>query len=212
MSDGSSTESETTDPAAQPLLFCLDGNPAPAELGPALAYIRQLPESAQEHFDQLLLPTLGAEPEDQLDSRLSRMARHHELDLETLAPAVKAARLVLRQAAAYNLTAEQVSQDVQALTSDTPLAQLLATLYEGVLLELRREIARVTLAAHGRVLTGVEWRIDTIGSGDRGRALDMPVALMTFQYQDGETNGRITLQMVPEMVEQLRQICGELLS
>ncbi|MFO0552585.1 MAG: hypothetical protein U0271_29615 [Polyangiaceae bacterium] len=60
-------------------------------------------------------------------------------------------------------------------------------------------------------MTGIEWRIDTVGSSSRGRQLDVPVALVTFEYRTGDKQDRFTLQMLPDAVQGLRSICDHLL-
>lgn len=209
----SAPQADEVDPANQPLLHALDGEPAPAELGPALRRLLELPEPLRDKIGDLLLPNLEAMPEDQLDSRIARLCRRIELDPEQVGPGVKAAVFLFRQAAVFNVDEGDLEQDLAALGgAGGALGQMLLPVYAEVVHELRREIALTTIAAHGKVLTNVEWRMDTIGSSSRGRHLNIPVALVTLHFQDGTKSDRITLQMMPDAVGGLQQVCEHLLN
>lgn len=206
-----STAQPPADAATQPMLFCLDGARAPAELGPSLAQLLALPPLLRERLAEVLLPNLEPLPEDQLDSRIARLCRRHDLNPDVAGPALKATVLLFRQAAMHALDSSQLAQDLAALGGSEELGELLVPLYEQARPDLRREAARATIAAHGKVLAGVEWRVDTLGSSSRGRQLNLPVAMLTFHYLDGERTDRITLQLLPDMVASLREICDLLI-
>ncbi len=200
-------ESETS--VGQPLLFSLDGNPAPEELGAALSGLRQLPASV--NLKELLLPNLESMPPDKLDGRIARICRRIELDPEVVGPAIKSVVFLFRSAASFNVPANQLAQDLTALGAAS-VADVVTPLYEEALPELRGELVRAAIAGHGHVLAAIDWRIDTLGSSMHGRGLSVPVAMLTFHYQDGDRGERITLQMLPEMVASLRQVCDDLLN
>ena len=40
----------------------------------------------------------------------------------------------------------------------------------------------------------------------------MPVTLLTLHYRDGADVGRITLQVMPDMMQELKKICDEMLT
>lgn len=152
-------------------------------------------------------------PEDQLDARIVRMCRRLDLAPETIAPPLKASRFLLRSAAKNNVTPPALAADLVTLCGDgEALAPVLVPIYQKVFADLRKDAVRAALANHGRVLAGVEWRVDTIGSTSQGRELGIPVALLTLHYHDGGKVERITLQALPEQVAELRRVCDELLS
>jgi len=72
--------------------------------------------------------------------------------------------------------------------------------------------AMASLAAHGKVLSGIEWRIDAIAASNRGRGIQLPVAMLTFDYRDRNQPGSVTLQLLPSMVKELRDVCERLLA
>ena len=68
------------------------------------------------------------------------------------------------------------------------------------------------LGEHGNVFGGVSWRVDTIGSTNHCKALGVPVAMVTLHYREGNDTKRLTLQMVPDMVGELREACDAMLT
>lgn len=190
-------------------LQCLDGSSAPPELGEALRRLNELPPAARAARAELLLQLLEPLPDDQLDARIGRLCRRLELPPEVAGPGFKAARVVLRAAAAMNMDREALAADLAALGSAG--ADDLLDVYDQAFANLRGEVIQATIAAHGRVLIGLEWRVDTLGASNRGRKLNVPVALMTFHLQHGTHTEHVTMQLVPQMVEQLRDVCNRLL-
>lgn len=205
----SSGESSTTGP----LLQSLDGTAAPTELGQAISNILRLPDQAREHFAELVLPCMEPMPEDQLDSRIVRLCRRMELDAEIVAPPIKATRFLFRNASRNNVTPPKLRDDLAALCpDDEAVVAVLIPLYQRVFAELRKEVLAAALRTHGRVLGGVDWRVDTIGSTSQGRDLGLPVAMLTIHYHEGKEVKSLTLQALPEQVGALRAACDELLN
>ncbi len=193
-------------------LGSLGGEPPPAGLAAALDSAATLSNKSQEKLASLLTPLLVAMPDDQLDNRIIRLCGREEIDPNQLAPPLKAARFLFMLAAQQDLTVDALAEDLAALCSAAPLVtQLLLPSYAEALPSMREEMIAASLQAHGRVLANVEWRIDTIGSSSRGRKLNVPVAMVTLHYQDRQQSGSFTIQMLPSMVEELRNVCDELL-
>lgn len=205
-----SSTNEESEPL--PSLQCLEGRAADPELVAAMGDLAALPRRAFEHLPEMVATRLDALADDQRDARLARICRKEELDLQQTRPAVVALASVFRAAAATNVDRGALEGDLVRLGLRSPLVELVLALYEECVGPLREEIVRATIAAHGPVLTGAEWRIDTVGSSSRGRQLDVPIALVTFQYQDGRESKRLTVQMLPEAVHGLRELCDHLLT
>ena len=68
-----------------------------------------------------------------------------------------------------------------------------------------------TLAENGRIATAVSWRVDMVTRSSRGKGINKPVAVFTFRYAEGKREQQITLQMLPELVDELRNACSEIL-
>jgi hypothetical protein len=196
----------------QPTLHLLDGHAAPPELRAGIAHVAKLPAGLHDNFQELLFPNLAALPEDQLDNRIARLCRRDDLPADVIVPAIKTVRFVFRSSAVHDLDATQLVEDLTSLGVDSAVLELLVPLYEKAKPDLRREIAQAAILAHGKVMAGIEWRMDTIGSSNAGRSINSPVALMTFRYQDGNDMGRVTMQLLPDMVEELHRVCALLLN
>ena len=184
----------------------------PSGLAVALRVIADLPTEVRAKLAELIPELLELMPEDQLDNRIVRHCRKLELDPARLAPPLKSARFLFRIAASNAASPEDVAADLEALVPGAPLAEWLVPLYESVLPALRQEIAMASLAAHGKVLSGIEWRIDAIAASNRGRGIQLPVAMLTFDYRDRNQPGSVTLQLLPSMVKELRDVCERLLA
>lgn len=194
------------------LLHSLGGKPAPAELAPALRVVEELAPTMGEKFGEVLGATLEMLPEDQVDNRIIRLCRKLEIDPEKAAPAIKSTRWLIRNAASVNASPEELTQDLQAvLGPDTSVCDMVLPLYEKALPAIRMEIVQGALRSHGNLLTGLEWRIDTIGASNLGKDLSFPVAMLTMHYLDRQQIGSFTVQMTPDMVAQLRELCDQLL-
>lgn len=192
-------------------LHALDGKPAPAELGDGLAALERLGPDARGRLAELVLPTLEAMPDDQLDNRIGRLCRRHELNPDVAGSAIKATRVLLRAAAACDLDADALAEDLKALAVAPSIAELLLPIYQQAKPELRREIAHAAILGHGKILVGLEWRMDTIGSSNAGRNINIPVVLLTLTTKDRNGIEATTVQMTPDMVQALRELCNELL-
>jgi hypothetical protein len=195
-----------------PLLYSFDGQPGPDELAPALRGLLELPESVQSELGSLLGPCLEPLPEDQLENRIGRLCRRHELDPRVVVPAFKAVVVLFRSAVAEACGPEEMAQDLRAIDASGRVEALLSPIYGEAFPQLRMRIAQESIAAHGPVATGIEWRMDTLGSSSRGKKLNVPVALMTFGYQRAGQSDSFTIQMLPDAVARLRDICDTLLN
>ena len=195
----------------QPLLHCLDGAPAPPELAPSLMKMMEVAEPIREAFDQLVMPTLGQASDERVDEVITQLCQQNELDVDVAGTAMKASRFIVRQAAALNVTPAELSEDLTSIGCDGQVVNMLAKIYEAALNDLRLEIAQSTIVAHGNVLTGVEWRVDTLGASNRGRGINIPVAMITLHFRNGDETKRLTLQALPDAVSSLREVCENLL-
>src|SRR5690606_37886621 len=152
------------------------GRPAPPELGEALRALGNFSGPARTQRAELVLQLLEPMADDQLDARIGRLCRRLEVALEEVGPPLKAARIVLRAAAAMDMGRESIAGDLAVLGVRD--GDDLLDAYDKARAAVRAEVVQASLVAHGRVLMGVEWRIDTLGASNRGRKLNVPVARM----------------------------------
>lgn len=205
-----------------PQLHCLSGGLAPGDLPPAIKALLTLDETLHEQLHPLLVPLLGLAPDAQVDQRLVELCQRLEQPVAHLGNSLKSARFLLRMAAARDLDDEHFCDDLRRLfvvgDADADAARyssleaLLLPIYRAARPALRQEIALEALSAHGKVLSSIQWRIDQLAATDMGQAIDLPVTLLTLHYQDDDRSDRITLQLLPQMLQQLRAVCDQLLS
>ncbi len=201
-------------------LRCLGGEPAPPELAGDLRRVVALPAEALRRFWHVLGPSLDEPLPPQAAALLDAYCKEHQLDASSLARAVKACRFLLREAAGRDLSTDDFVADVAALQpapqlqspGAVSLSDLLRAGYERARAQVRAEILRGALSAHGNLLVGLDWRVDTMETSDRGARLRAPVALVTLRYREGGEQKRITLQVLPDMLAELEQACHRMLS
>ncbi len=200
-------------PLQTPPLRCLGGKTAKMQVKDDLARLALLPLEVLGQLWAVLGPLVGG---DLTKERINRAAvpfcKRHALDIEDFMFGIVAARLVLRGAATEDLDVEQFVEDLEALEVAVPVAKVLAAGFDRAHALIRGELMMATLMDHGRVLKTTDWRIDQMRGSNRGKNLDAPVASLTFNFQDGDRAERLTLQVLPPVLKQLRHVLDELLS
>jgi hypothetical protein len=211
--EGSSTAVEAAKAGAAPArLYCLGGGAAPPALGADLLVLLGLPAEALQQLWQVLAPTLADTITKETEELLDIFCAAYRVDGDELGRAVKACRFVIREAAQRDAPAAAVAEDLDRLCPDAPLVKnLVLAGYEPAKAHLRREILRASVADHGKLLVGVKWRLDAVQASERGMKLQMPVALLTLHYLEGTDAGRVTLQVLPDMMSELRTVCDKML-
>jgi hypothetical protein len=205
------------DSAPPPItLRSLGGAPAPPELAADMRLVGELPPAAFSTFWQVLGPSLADPLPKDAEVLLSTYCRTHGLDPDRLARALKSCRFLLREAARRDLSPEHFGADVAALhppVPDAPAVQdLLLAGYAKARVALRTEILRGALMAHGNLLVGLDWRVDTVEHSDRGVNIRAPVAMLTLRFREGDETRRITLQVLPDLLAELEQACHRMQS
>lgn len=211
--DGSTTDGAVTTATAPLRLYCLGGGEAPHELGADLLRLLHLPPEALQKLWQILAPTLGETIAKETEELLSVFCQAYGVNDEELGRAIKACRFVIREAAQRDVPAGAVAEDLERLCPGDPLVkELVLAGYEPAKAQLRHEIIKAAVADHGKLLVGVKWRVDAVQASERGVKLRMPVALLTLHYREGADLGRMTLQALPDMVQELKAACEKVLA
>jgi hypothetical protein len=205
-------------PAGEIPLHCLGGRGAPPDLGRDLRLVLRLPERAREHFWDALGPALAEPLPSSVEGLLDRFCRSFGIpDEELLARSIKACRFLVRAAVAADLSPALLGEDIARLLGGPAspeaaiLAPLLLSRYDEARAAVREEIVRKSIADHGLLLEGVQWRVDRVARSSHGK-VGIPVAVLTLQYRQGDRSDRITLQLLPDMVEALRRACEDVTS
>lgn len=207
--DGS-VASASPDPPLR--LYCLGGGEAPPELGADLRRLLRLPAEARHKIWQALGPSLAEKLAPETERLLDVFCAAYRVDDEDLARIVKACRFLIREAARRDVPAGALAEDLEALCPAEPLIkELVLAGYDPARAHLRGEIIKAALVDHGKLLVGVNWRVDAIQASERGSALQVPVAMLTLHYREGVETGRMTLQILPDMVRELKQACEKVL-
>jgi hypothetical protein len=192
-------------------LRSLQGKPTPPSLAADLRRLSRLPEAARATLWSVLGPCLAEPLPAQTEGLLDAFCRAHRLQRDDLAGAVKACRFLLREAAGANVARATFVQDLRALGGDDEaVEQFFLAGYDAACKLLRQEILQGTLADHGKLLVGADWRLDSVEASSRGSKMRVPVALLTLRFRDGEKTGRITLQVLPETLRELRETLSQI--
>jgi hypothetical protein len=190
----------------------LGGGDAPPELGADLLRLRSLPAEALQGIWRVLTPSMAETITPETESLLDDFCAAHAIDEDDLARAVKGCRFLIREAAQRELTADALAEDLERLCPDEPLVkELVLAGYEPARKQIRQEMIRAAVSNHGKMLVGVGWRVDAILASEGGAKLRTPVAMLTLQYREGAETGQVTLQALPDMIEELSEVCKKVL-
>ena len=187
-------------------LSCLSGDPAPAEVARDWARLLSLPERARQSLWDVLGPALAKAPVAELDERATAFCRLYGVAPADLEAGLRVCRFLLSRAASLDVPTGQLADDVAALSGgQRDAVPVLLAGYEAVKGSLRREIVEETILDHGKVLVGIDWRVDSLVASDRGAQLDAPVALLTLRLREAGREEKLTAYVVPEAIGQLQQ-------
>jgi hypothetical protein len=199
-------------PPTPPKLHALDGAEPPPDLADDLRRLLRLPPEALAKLWQVLGPCLAEKISKETEELLDVFCAAYNVPDGDLARAIKACRFLIQGAAKRDLPAARLAEDITLLCPETPLiGELLLAGYEPAKAQIRKEMAVAALLGHGSLLVGADFRVDTINASERGTRLGVPVAMLTLQYREGAEMRRITLQVLPDMMGRLRDICEQVL-
>lgn len=194
-------------------LHCFGGKPAEPGVEEDVRCIGDLPPRARERLWDALGPSL-VEPLDPkaIEARFNAFVKAHEARAEPLARVLRAARMIVRQAAVLDVGAKQLAEDMAALNGGDPsFAKAIMPGYESAKRLLRSELAKAAIADHGKVLEDIKWRVDLVSTSDRGVGLKLPVLMLTLHYRDNGREEQLHLQVLPNVAQKLRAVCDHLL-
>jgi hypothetical protein len=199
--------------ATAPLrLYCLGGGAAPPELGADLLRLARLPTEALGKIWQVLGPSLAERIAPETGQLLDVFCAAYRIDADDLAPTLKACRFVIREASRLDAPAGALADDLDRLCPGAPLVrEIVLAGYEAAKAQIRHEILKSALADHGKLLVSLNWRVDAIQASERGMRLGLPVSILTLHYREGAETGRVTLQVLPDMLGELRRVCDQIL-
>jgi hypothetical protein len=195
----------TDTPKPETRLHCFGGSPTPPQVLDGWKQLLDFPREARNGFWNLLGIALMEPANPKFHERLETFCREHALAEKHAVTAIKACDILLRQASALDLDRQRFGEDLAVLSDGRQEGpEILLSQYDAVKLELRRRILEGSLADHGKVFVGLDWRVDTVASSDRGAGINADVILLTLRYREGERLERITLQLTPESLNEIK--------
>jgi len=186
-------------------LNCCQGRPAPVPVVEGWRQFLQLPEHARKGFWGVLFPALLEPANPANKQRIESFSQEYSLEEENVLSAMRGCDFLIRQACALDMDTAPFRQDLAALSEgDEPGAEFILSQYDGAKADLRKFIIQESLADHGKVLVGIDWRVDNVTASDRGAKLNTTVVLLTLRYRENNRVERITLQLTPEAIRELK--------
>jgi hypothetical protein len=200
--------SSTTEPSIA--FNCFGGQTAPSIVVEGWRRLAAFPAASREPF-WLLLATVLLQPGSPTHQNLIAMlGKQYNIAPEAMLAAIRCCELLLRQAAALDLKETQFQQDLESLGGPEDLTRFIQARFPETRQLLRRKILMDSLAAHGKVMTDLEWRLDNLLHSSKGNHLATEIVLLTLHYQEGRTSGAVTLQLTREAAQMLRRFCDRL--
>jgi hypothetical protein len=201
-------EHENSTQTSETRLNCCQGNPAPSYVVEGWKRFIRFPEAARNNFLSLLAPAMREPADPENRQRIGTFSNGHGLAEDDVVAAMRSCDFLLRQASMLDLNADAFQQDLADLSGgDLQAAGPVLANYNAAKADLRLQILRETLADHGKVLVGLDWRVDKVTASDRGVQLNSDVVFLTLRYRESNKVERITLQLTPEAVKELKLFC-----
>jgi hypothetical protein len=200
-----------SDASHSPTLQSLPGREPPPDLGADLARLARLPDAARAHLWEALGPSLSEPLPAPVEAQLDAFCAVHRVEGGELARALKACRFLIREASRVDLPLDAFVQDLAHLGAPAEIQRLLAAGYARAKVFVRGEWLRDALVQHGKLLLSAAYRVDTIQATSEARSLAAPVVLLTLRYREGKSEEQVTLQVLPETLRQLRDLCDQVL-
>lgn len=187
-------------------LACLNGSPAPPSVADGWRRLASFPDAARADFWEILGVAIVQPENADIQGALEKLASVHEIEVPDAVRAIEACDFLMARAASMNLEPETLAQDLTALSegAQMPTAGEFLQRYGEAKPLLRNRLVEATLADHGKLLTGLDWRVDNVTGSDRGIISNATVVYLTLRYRDGNDEGCVSLQLTPEALKYLK--------
>jgi len=194
-------------------LRCCQDKPVPEAVVEGWKQFLGFPEKTMNNFWGILRPVLMQPTNPNNSQRIESFSGDYGLKENDVVAALRSCDFLMRQAAALDMDATPFQQDLATLSEGGEQGvEVILSQYEGAKAELRKVIIQESLADHGNVLVGVDWRVDNVTASDRSTKLNTTVVLLTLRYRDANRTERITLQLTPEGMKELKLFCDRFTS
>lgn len=164
-----------------------------------------LPRGAQQNLWYLirlgLVEAEGADHRQQIEGYAMRFEANPALVLG----AVRACQFILRDAAARKLDSTALMTDLRALSGgNSSGVDLLSVHFAEIRDKLCLALLEDTLADHGNVLVGFDWRVDNVSASNHGEMESVPVVFLSLAYRHGDETKKLALQLTPSAIMSLK--------
>lgn len=197
--------SVSRDTVTSAALHCLQGGPPPAEVVSDWARFGALHPRALGALWDLVEASL-ATVDPALERRAEAFCQLYETPAEDLRASLRVCRYLLGRAASVDLSRDRFADDLRVLGGVSAGGELLLSHFEAAKAKLRGALLEQAITTHGKVLAGVDVRVDRILGSDKVGALDAPVALLTLRLHEHEKPERVTFYATPDGVAHLREV------
>lgn len=188
-----------------PKLNCLAGQETPEEFVTGWQNFLAFPREAQNDFWDIVYQGLTVPSPEAVQQSGQKFCAQYSVKEPDGALALQVCVKLVSQGIALDLSQEQFRDDLMRLGNDDPVAaEFVASRYQQTKPTLRGAILGAVLADHGKVLTGLNWRVETVQAADRAANLNATVIHLSLQYQEGAEMGRVSLQLTPESLQVLK--------
>jgi hypothetical protein len=192
--------------AEMPRLHLIGGQPAPPELTIGWKQLQQLPLKALANLWEVLMPVMAGAQGEAVQQQAEAFCKVYGVEEPHLNAVLHVGHQLVTRAAAANLDLLRFRADLLALSGDDKTGvDIFEQGFEQAKQLARDKILETTLFDHGQVLTGMDWRLDSIQASDRGIELGMPVLLLTLRHRQRNEEKQTSLYLLPQLVTQLRQ-------
>jgi hypothetical protein len=186
-------------------LHSLAGQPAPQAVLADWQRLTSLPERAQESLWELVEASLS-QVDPVLERRAEAFCQLYGVVPTDLQASLRVCRLLLSRAASLNLTTPLLVEDLTVLSAGdlSRIALMIGERFQAAKAQVQRGLVERMILDHGKVLAGLDWRVDRIAAADRGVGLDSPVVLLTLRLRDGDREERNTFYLTPNAFRELK--------
>jgi len=189
---------------------CFPGGLPPLRMVAGWKALLELPQGSLDAFWALVENALREPGNPQNQQLVDAYTQQFSAESFQTTEAIGACELLLHQSAALNLSADGLRADLEQLSrGNLRGTDFLMARYDVVRQKLREAILEDTLADHGKVLVGLEWRVDQVNLSHRGAELDTPVMYVGLKYRDGQKMKGLSLQLTPHAFRMLSGFCTQ---
>lgn len=161
-------------------------------------------ETAQ-NFWKILTSFLAEPGHPSHENTLEDFREKNGLERQALVDALETCDALISGASTLNLRESLLHEDVQVLAGrNSPRCIEFVQQYGSLRPFLQKRNIEATLTDHGKLLVGLDWRLDRVEASGRGNQLDASVLFLSLSYQEGNEVEKVSLQVNEEGLRMLK--------